>query len=108
MGFVRQSRCISSAQPRNACSETVGFSSLEWQGSILVEPDIAGGWGHRRGSGRNWWEISVPMNEVHQRRVWDWLCATRVGDRHEVLEQGIVFRVVPVNVHRQVSVGVWP
>jgi len=46
------------------------------------------------------------MNEVHQRCVWDWLCATGVGDRHEVFEQGFVFRVVPVNIRRQVSVGV--
>lgn len=86
--------------------ETVGLSGLEWQGSVLVEPYVAGGWRHSRSSGRDRWEISVPMNEVHQRCVWDWLCAARIGDRHEVFEQGIMFRVVPTNVHRQGSVGV--
>ena len=45
------------------------------------------------------------MNKVHQRCVGDRLCATRVGDRHEVFEQRIVFCVVPVNIYVQVSVG---
>ena len=47
------------------------------------------------------------MNEVHQRRVGDRFCATGIGDGHEVFEQWIVFRVVPVNVGGQVLGGGW-
>jgi hypothetical protein len=41
------------------------------------------------------------MSEVHQRCVGDRLGTTRIGDGHEMFEQGIMFRVVPTNVHNQ-------
>ena len=91
---------------RTAYSQTVGLSGLEWQGSIIVEPDVAGGWRHRRGSGCNRWDVSVSLSEIHQRCIRDRFSTTRVGDGHEVFEQGVVFRVVPVNIRGQALAGV--
>jgi len=84
-----------------AYPKTVGPPSLERQGSIFVEPDAASGRRNCRGSGCNWREVGVSLSEVHQRRVGDRFGTTRVSNRHELSEQGIVFRMVPANVHGQ-------
>ena len=68
---------------------------------------MASGWRDCGGSGCNRWEVVVSLGEVHQRRVGNRLSTTRVGNGHELFEQGIVFRMIPANIHGQVLAEIY-